>query len=143
MYPQGATSRGIWLFSLGCRVSAIIHVLFHFLDMVYRTSHLLVDNSCGRIIACLIGALRDSNWACVHSEACKAFVSAGKNLYTKNGNHKHRHGSFCAISCGISYGRGQKVSPSPLCPLYIPLMPLRSSGTSCTPSTIARYWMGF
>ena len=74
-----------------------------------RIERAIVDKD-GRIIAILVGQPADPGWPSAHRSAHAALQAARKRCRFPKKSTKHRRGDFPALSAGISYGGGQKVS---------------------------------
>ncbi|KAH9845983.1 hypothetical protein C2E23DRAFT_745132, partial [Lenzites betulinus] len=62
----------------------------------------------GRVFAVLAGHPRDPTWHHVNEELQRIF-ELSRDAYSASASQmEHRRGEFCAVSCGISYGGGQK-----------------------------------
>ena len=74
-----------------------------------RVTRAIVDKD-GRIIAVLAGSPNDADWASVHRSAYAALQTARRRCRFPKKTTTHRRGNFPALSAGISFGGGQKVS---------------------------------
>lgn len=85
---------------------------------VFRDARPLLDNA-SRVFAVLVGSPRDAEgWAQVNADAQQAFDAARCTYKLDPKQMSHRRGVYPAITAGISYGGGQKVS------LLIPVLSL-------------------
>ena len=89
----------------------LVLLCFFLTFLEYRQRFVVVD-SCERVVAAFIGRPEDPAWETVMTDASRAMEDAAVRCSFTPSQQSHRRGGYPTLAVGVSYGGGQKVSPS-------------------------------